>query len=157
MRRLNRRNIGIFSLGMLVCAAGMLIYSLFVKVRRPEPVVSIENRGEICFQVDDHGDMIASVAPEGCFSTTCTRQIQRVGKAVVDSRGFEIRFETRFLLAETSSFPLPCVENCMGGGTIEFNLGMLEVGDHDVWHGNEYLGKLKVFSGLPTPPQCFPE
>jgi hypothetical protein len=76
---------------------------------------------------------------------------------MVDRRGFEIRIETRFLLAETSRFPLPCVENCMGGGRIDFNLGVLEVGDHDLWHGDEFLGKLKVFSGLPTPRQCFQE
>ena len=157
MKSVNRKHVIVFMLGMLTFAIFMLVYSLFGKARRPEPLLVVENHGEICFQVDDHGDMIASVSPEGCFSTSCTRQVQTTGKVMVDRRDFEIRFETRFMLAETSRFPFPCIENCMGGGTIDFNLGVLEVGDHLLWLGDVSLGKLKVFSGLPTPRQCFPE
>jgi hypothetical protein len=157
MKRLNFRNIGVFMLGMLVFAIGSLFYSTFIDVKRPESAIVVENRGEMCFQIDDQGNMMASVKPEGCFSTTCTRPVQQVGKVMVDRRDFKIRFETRFVLAETSRFPLPCIENCAGGGRLDFNLGVLEVGDHSLWHGGIGIGKLKVFSGLPTPRQCFPE
>ena len=126
-------------------------------MKKPEPGVTIENRGEICFKAGDNGNMTASVSPEGCFSTTCTRQVQKVGIVTMDQGDFELKFETRFVLAEASRFPLPCIDNCVGGGTIDFDLGMLEVGDYSVWHGEERVGTLMVFSGLPTPWQCFPE
>ena len=155
VKHLNRKNIGIFVLGMLVFGIGMLLYSVFVGLKRPEPGLSVVNRGEICFRIDEQGDMLASVVPDGCYSTTCTRQVQQVGKVMLDRRGFEIKFETRFVLAETSRFPFPCIENCAGGGRIDFNLGMLDVGDYSLWHGEEEVGELMIFSGRPTPPQCF--
>jgi hypothetical protein len=152
-----RKNFVAFILGMLTLAVLALVYSTFVKLKKPDPGMTLENRGEICFRVDDQGGMLASVSPEGCFSTTCTRQVQKVGKVIIDHQHFELRFETRFVLAEASRFPLPCIDNCSGGGTIDFNLGMLEVGDYSVWHGEERVGTLMVFSGLPTPRQCFPK
>jgi hypothetical protein len=157
MRTVNRKTVVVFVLGMLTFAVGAVLFTVFLNPRRPEPPMVIENRGEICFQVDDDGDMIAAVSPEGCFSPGCTRQIQTVGKAVVDRWDFELSFETRFLLAETSRFPFPCIDECSGGGTIVFNLGMLDVGDYSVWLGDENIGKLMVFSGLPTPRQCLPK
>jgi hypothetical protein len=155
MKFLKRKNIICFVVGMLTFGVVAILYSIFIGVKTPEPGIIVENRGEICFRVDENGNMIASVSPEGCFSTTCTRQVQQVGKVVIDDRDFELRFETRFVLAEASRFPLPCIDNCSGGGRIDFNLGMLEVGDYFVWHGEERVGKLMVFSGLPTPQQCF--
>lgn len=157
MKPLNHKTIIVFALGMLTFAIVAVLYSIFVNVRRPEPGIIIENRGQICFRLDDVGDMIASVSPEGCFSTSCTRQVQTVGKATINKRDFELRLETRFVLAETSRFPLPCIDNCFGGGTIDFNLGMLDVGDYSIWLGDENIGNLMVFSGLPTPRQCLPE
>jgi hypothetical protein len=157
MKFLDRKSILFFALGMLTLGVIIVLYSVFFNVKTPEPGMTVENRGEICFRVDENGDMIASISPEGCFSTTCTRQVQKVGKVTIDHRDFELRFETRFVMAETSRFPLPCIDNCSGGGMIDFNLGMLEVGDYLVWHGEERVGKLMVFSGLPTPQQCFPE
>jgi hypothetical protein len=157
MKVMNLKTIVVFVLGMLTFAVVAVLFSLFVNVKRPEPGMIIENRGQICFRLNDVGDMIASVSPEGCFSTSCTRQVQKVGTTIVDKRGFELRFDARFVLAETSRFPLPCIDNCFGGGTIDFNLGMLDVGDYSVWLGDENIGKLMVFSGLPTPRQCLPE
>jgi hypothetical protein len=156
MKFLKRKNIICFVIGMLTFGVAVILYSIFIGVKTPEPGVTVENQGEICFWVDENGDMIASVSPEGCFSTTCTRQVQKVGKAVIDDRDFGLRFETRFVLAEASRFPLPCTDNCSGGGRIDFDLGLLEVGDYLVWHGEEKIGTLMVFSGLPTPKQCFP-
>jgi hypothetical protein len=157
MKTLDRKTLVIFVLGMLTFAFGAVLFTVFVNVKRPEPGMTIENRGEICFWLDEVGDMMASISPEGCFSTSCTHQVQKVGKAVVDKQDFELRFEALFVLAETSRFPLPCIDNCSGGGTIDFNLGMLEVGDYSVWLGDENIGKLLVLSGRPTPRQCLPE
>jgi hypothetical protein len=157
MKAVNRKTVVVFVLGMLTFAVGAVLYTVFLNVRRPEPAIIVENRGEICFQVDDVGEMIASVSPEGCFSPGCTHQIQTVGRVTVDRWGFELNFETRFVLAETSRFPFPCIDDCFGGGTINFNLGMLDVGDYSVWLGDENVGNLMVFSGLPTPRQCLPE
>jgi hypothetical protein len=151
------KTIVVFMLGMLTIAIGTVLYTVFLNPRRPQPVMTIENRGEICFRIDDVGDMIASVSPEGCFSPGCTQQVQKVGKAVVDRRNLELSFETLFVLAETSRFPFPCIDDCFGGGTIDFNLGMLDVGDYAVWLGDENIGKLMIFSGLPTPRQCLPK
>jgi hypothetical protein len=157
MKVVNRKTVVVFVLGMLTFAVGAVLYTVFLNPRRPQPVMTIENRGEICFQVDDIGDMIVSVSPEGCFSPGCTRQVQKVGKVVVDRWDFKLNFETSFVLAETSRFPFPCIDDCYGGGTIVFNLGMLDVGDYSVWLGDENIGKLMVFSGRPTPRQCLPE
>ena len=157
MKALNRKTVVVFVLGMLTFAVGAVLYTVFLNMRRPEPAMTIENRGEICFQVDNVGDMIASVSPKGCFPPGCTQQVQKVGKVVVDRWDFELNFETRFDLAETSRFPFPCSDSCSGGGTIVFNLDMLDVGDYSVWLGDENIGKLMVFSGRPTPRQCLPE
>ncbi len=157
MKVMSRKTLIAFVLGMLTFAVGAVLYTVFLNMRRPQPVITIENRGQICFRIDDDGDMIASVSPEGCYSTSCTRQVQKVGKAIIDRQDFEIWVETSFVLAETSRFPLPCIDNCSGGGTIDFNLGMLDVGDYSVWLGDENFGQLMVFSGRPTPQQCLPE
>ena len=157
MKPLNRKTILVFILGMLIFAVGAVLYTVFLNPRRPEPPIIVENLGEICFWVDDVGDMIASVSPEGCFSPGCTQQVQKVGRVVVDRWNFELHFETRFVLAETSRFPFPCIDECVGGGTINLHLGMLDVGDYSVRLGDENIGKLMVFSGLPTPRQCLPE
>jgi hypothetical protein len=142
---------------MLTFAVGSVLYTVFLNPRRPQPAMIVENLGEICFRIDDVGDMIASVSPKGCFSPGCTHQVQKVGKVVVDRWNFELSFETRFVLTETSRFPFPCMDDCSGGGTIDFNLGMLDVGDYSVRLGDENIGKLMVFSGLPTPRQCLPK
>lgn len=157
MKAVNRKTVIVFVLGMLTFAVGAVLYTVFLNPRRPEPPITVENRGEICFWIDDEGDMIASVSPEGCFSPGCTHQAQKVGRVIVDKWNFKLSFETTFVLTETSRFPFPCIDDCSGGGTINFNLGMLDVGDYSVWLGNENIGKLMVFSGLPTPRQCLPE
>lgn len=59
------------------------------------------------------------------------------------------------MLEETSRFPLPCIENCAGGGSVRFDLGELAVGDYEVRFRDEKVGDLMIFSGKPTPQQCF--
>lgn len=98
--------------------------------------------------------MQAAVSPFGCYSTTCTRQVSQAGSAVIDQDQFQIHIESKFVLADASRFPLPCTENCSGGGTVNFDLGELQVGQYEVWYGDDIAGELNVYSGLPTPRQC---
>jgi hypothetical protein len=143
-----------FLLGMLTLAVGYLLVSVFGGLRRPTPLGTIEDYEAICFRYDDQGSIQASISPKGCYSTSCTRQVSQAGSAVINQDQFHISFKSRFVLAETSRFLLPCTENCAGGGTIHFDLGPLQVGQYEVFYGDEFAGELKVFSGLPTPRQC---
>ena len=144
----------VFALGMLTLASGYLLLSVFGGLRRPTPAVIVEDYGSICFWYDDQGSIQASVSPKGCFSTTCTRRVSQAGSTVINQDQFQIFIKSRFVLAETSRFPLPCTENCSGGGTVHFDLGSLQVGQYKVFYGDEIAGELNVFSGLPTPRQC---
>ena len=144
----------VFVLGMLTLASGYLLLSVFGGLRRPTSLGTNEDYEEICFWYDDQGSMQASVSPKGCYSTTCTRRVSQAGSTVINQDQFQISIKSRFVLAETSRFPLPCTENCSGGGTVHFDLGSLQVGQYEVFYGDEIAGELNVFSGLPTPRQC---
>jgi len=154
MRQAGWKFITVFFLGMLTLAVIYLLINVFGGFRRPAPQGIVEDYDSICFWYDDQGSMQASISPAGCYSTTCTRQVSQVGSAVIDQDNFQIRLEARFVLGETSRFPLPCTENCSGGGTVILNLGPLQVGQYEVFYGDELAGELNVFSGLPTPRQC---
>lgn len=143
-----------FFLGMITLALGYLFVTVFGGIRRPQPMDIVEDYREMCFWYDEQGSMQASISPLGCFSPTCTRTVSQSGTALVDQDQFSIRVDAEFMLAETSRFPLPCVENCSGGGSLQLDLGELQVGQYEVWYGNERAGDLNVFSGLPTPRQC---
>jgi hypothetical protein len=144
----------VFILGMLTLVIGYLLLSVFGGFRRPSPAGIVEDYGSICFWYDDQGSMQASVSPKGCYSTTCTRQVSQTGSGMLDQDSFQIHIDSRFALAETSRWPLPCTENCSGGGTVNFELGPLKVGQYQVWFGDELAGEFNVYSGLPTPRQC---
>jgi hypothetical protein len=154
MKRQTIRVFLVFMLGMLTFAIGSFILSTFVFVERPTPAGIIEDWGQICFWPDVDG-INATISPKGCFSTTCTRPTLQAGTAVVDKQTRRIQLETRFLLVETSRFPLPCIENCAGGGTVQFVLGDLIPNDYEVWFRDKKVGELMIFSGRPTPRQCF--
>jgi len=143
-----------FFLGAITLAIGYLLATIFGGIRRPAPMDIVEDYREMCFWYDEQGTMQVSISPLGCFSPTCTRTVSQSGTALVDQDQFRILLEAEFMLAETSRFPLPCVENCSGGGSLQLDLGELQVGRYEVWYGNEQAGALDIFSGLPTPRQC---
>jgi hypothetical protein len=154
MKKISWKNILVFFLGMLVFAVGSFFVRTFIFVRRPSPPVGIiEDWKQICFW-PDAGGVYAAVSPKGCFSSTCTRPTYQMGTAIVDVKDYKIQLETRFVLVETSRFPLPCIDNCAGGGTVQFNLGPLIPNDYEVWFRDEKVGKLAVYSGRVTPRQC---
>ncbi len=148
------KNILVFFLGMTTFAIGSFIVSTFIFVERPTMDGIIEDWGQICFW-PDVGGIYAAVSPKGCFSTSCTRPTLRAGTAIVDKQEYKIQLETRFVLVETSRFPLPCTENCAGGGTVTFVLDDLIPNNYEVWFRDEKVGELMIFSGRPTPRQCF--
>lgn len=149
-----RRNIFMFILGMLTFAAGYFILTTFIFVQRPREEGIIEDWGQICFWQDVDG-LYAAVSPKGCFSTTCTAPRLQAGTALVGAQDYKIQIETRFVIAKTSRFPLPCTDNCSGGGTVQFKLDQLVPNDYEVWFRDERVGDLKIFSGRLTPRQCF--
>jgi hypothetical protein len=148
------KHILIFTFGMVTFALGSFIVSTFVFVKRPTPTGMIEDWERICFWPDVDG-IYAAVSPKGCYSTTCTIPKLQAGTAIVDTQAYRIELETRFVLEETSRFPLPCIENCAGGGHVTFVLGHLIPNDYDVWFRGEKVGELMIYSGRPTPRQCF--
>ena len=146
--------ISVFCLGMLTFAVGWFIVSTFIVGERPEPGGIIYDWERICFWPDADGIYVA-VSPKGCYSSSCTTPKLQAGTAIVDMQAFKIQLETRFVLAKASRFPLPCIENCAGGGTVQFVLGALIPNKYEVWFRDTKVGDLDIFSGRPTPRQCF--
>jgi hypothetical protein len=154
MRKTGWKYMLVFIFGMITFAVGYFLLNVFVGFRRPTPLGTVEDFETICFWYDDQGSIQASISPKGCYSTTCTRQVSKTGSAVLDQDSFKISLNASFVLAETSRFPLPCIENCAGGGMVNLNLGELQVGQYEVWFKDEIVGEFNIYSGLPTPRQC---
>lgn len=154
MKHPKLKNILVFFLGMATFAIGSFIVSTFIFVKRPTPAGVIYDYERICFWPDVDG-ITASVSPRGCYSTSCTSPKYQAGTAIVDRQEYKIHLETRFVLVEESRFPLPCTENCAGGGTVQFHLGHLIPNKYEVWFRDKKVGELDIFSGLPTSSQCF--
>jgi hypothetical protein len=154
MARPRVKNIFVFILGMLTFAVGYFLVTTFLIVDQPTQQGIIEDWGQICFWQQADG-LYSSVAPKGCYSSSCTLPKLQAGSAIVDLQNNRIQFETRFVLAKTSRFPLPCTEDCSGGGTVQFKLDNLIPNDYEVWFKGDKIGDLMIFSGRPTPRQCF--
>ena len=153
MARLNARTILVFILGMLTFAVGYFIATTFIFVERPTQDGIIEDWDQICFWQDVDGLYLA-ISPKGCYSTSCTRSKLQTGSAVVDLQHQEIQIDAHFVLLRTSRFPLPCIDNCFGGA-FQFKLQNLIPNEYEVWFKDEKAGDLMIFSGRPTPRQCF--
>jgi hypothetical protein len=154
MARYKEKNIFVFILGMITFALGSFIVTTFWKPEKPVQDGIIEDWGQICFWPDVDG-LYASISPKGCYSTTCTSPKLQSGTAIVDVQNRKIQLEAHFVLVKTSRFPLPCTDNCNGGGTVQFKLEPLLPENYEVWFKNEQVGKLMIFSGRPTPRQCY--
>ena len=148
------KSVLIFILGMITFAFGSFIVTTFLKPEKPIQDGIIEDWEQICFWSDVDG-LYAAVSPKGCYSTSCTRPKLQSGTAIVDIQNRNIQLETHFVLVNTSRFPLPCIDNCFGGGVVQFKFDPLIPNDYEVWFGNEKVGDLMIFSGRPTPRQCF--
>ncbi len=151
---MKKQRVVTFILGMLTFAVGSFLISTFIFVERPMPPGDITDWQQICFWPEADG-LYAAISPKGCYSTTCTRPVLQEGTAIVDMAARKIQLTSRFVLAKTSRFPLPCIENCAGGGTVHFVLEDLIPNDYEVWFRDEKVGMLKIYSGRPTPRQCF--
>ena len=147
------KSIFVFILGMLTFAVGYFILTTFIFVKRPDQSGIIEDWDQICFWQDREG-IYVMISPKGCYSTSCTSTKLQTSTAIVDLQNRKIQLDARFVLANTSRFPLPCVENCLGGN-VQFKLDQLIPNDYEVWFRDERVGDLKILSGRPTPRQCF--
>jgi hypothetical protein len=123
---------------------------------RPEEGIVVRERASVCFRQSPEAHILASVMPSDCYSMRCASPYRMSGTAVLDQRAFQIDFETTFKLRETKPFLVGCGPDCSGGGYLEFDLGVLEVGLYDVNLWSTYLGDLSVTSGLPWQDQCLP-
>lgn len=143
----------IFILGMLTFAVGSWLLSTFIFVERPVKNGVIEDWDQICFRQDQDG-IYVTISPKGCYSTSCTSPKLQASTAVIDLQNQKIQLDARFVLVKTSRFPLPCAENCLGGD-VQFKLDQLIPNDYEVWFRQDKVGEVKIFSGRPTPLQCF--
>jgi hypothetical protein len=153
MSKFGVKQIIIFILGMLTFAIGSWIISTFIFVERPYREGIIEDWDQICLWQDQDGIYVA-ISPKGCFSTTCTHPKLQASTAIVDLQNQKIQLDARFVLVKTSRFPLPCADNCLGGN-VQFKLNNLIPNDYEVLFGDEKVGEVNIFSGRPTPKQCF--
>jgi len=142
---------------LLLSAFALLLGACGILFRHPEQGIVVRERAEVCFRLSSEAaHVLASVTPSDCYSMRCTVPYQMAGTAVLDQRAFRLEFETTFRLSESRPFLLGCGRDCAGGGSLEFDLGMLEVGLYRVFLWDSYLGDLSVTSGLPWRDQCLP-
>ena len=153
MSRWKARTILAFILGMLSFAIGAWLWSTFIFVERPSKSGMVEDWDQICFWQEQDG-MYVVISPQGCYSPSCTSTKLQVSTAVIDLQNQKIQLDARFILTETSRFPLPCVDNCLGGN-VQFKMNDVVPNDYSVWFGEDRVGDVKIFSGRPTPRQCF--
>ena len=153
MSKFRLNQIIIFILGMMTFAIGSWFISTFIFVERPDKNSTIEDWDQICFRQDPDG-IYVTISPQGCYSTSCTSPKLQSSTAVIDLQNQKIRLDASFLLVKTSRFPLPCIENCLGGN-VQFKLDQLIPNDYEVWFRQDKVGEVKIFSGRPTPRQCF--
>ena len=153
MLKFRARYAFIFILGMLTFAIGYWSLSTFVIAERPVQDGIIEDWDQICFWQDLDG-IYTSISPKGCYSTSCTSAKFQTSTAVIDLQNQQIQLDARFGLVKTSRFPLPCTENCLGGN-LQFKIEGLVPNDYEVWFRQDKVGEVKIFSGRPTPRQCF--
>jgi hypothetical protein len=81
--------------------------------------------------------------------------VQKTGKLLIDQENRSIHFEASWVLSETSGFPFGCSDDCMGGGTLDFYLDEIEVGDWTVFFGDDEIGSVIIPSGRLIEHQCF--
>ena len=143
-----------FALGMLAFALGAFIVTTFFLPTGPEQGGIIQDWGEICIW-QDVGGITLTISPRGCYSSTCTQIKQQTGSAVIDLQNQKIILNARFVLVETSRFPLRCTGDCFGGGRVQFSFTQLIPNDYTLWYVDQEVGLVNIFSGRTTPRQCF--
>lgn len=143
----------VFILGMLTFAVGSWFLSTFVFVQRPVKIGLIDDWDQICLW-QDQGGIFVAISPRGCYSTSCTSPKLQTSTAIVDLQNQTIQLGAHFVLNATSRFPLPCIENC-AGGDVQFRLDPLIPNDYQILFRGDKVGEVSIFSGRPTPKQCF--
>jgi len=153
MTQIRVKGIFVFILGMVTFAVGYFILTTFIFVKRPDQSGIIEDWDQICFW-QDQDDIYVMISPKGCYSISCTNPKLQTSTAIVDLQNRTIQLDAHFVLSETSRFPLPCIDNCIGGD-VQFRLNPLIPNDYQVLFRGNKVGELKIYSGRSTPRQCF--
>jgi len=138
---------------MLTFALVAWIVWAFFLVEHPEKQGIIEDWDQICVWQDQDG-IYFSISPQGCFSSNCTIVGLQTSSAVVDLQNRVIEIDARFVLTKISRSLLHCMRNCTGGN-VQLKLSGLIPNDYQLRFREERVGELKIFSGRPTPHQCF--
>jgi hypothetical protein len=152
--KLNTKTMIAFGLGFLTFALAAFLVKVFLPTKIPDKDGIIEDWGQICLWQDVDG-IYLSISPLGCYSSNCTEIKQHAGTAVIDLHNQEILLDAIFVLKQRSPWPLPCVENCSGGGLILFKFEQLVPKDYRLNYKGEVIGEVNIFSGRATPRQCF--
>lgn len=106
----------------------------------PPDAIIVENKGQLCFTINS---MIVQgyFRPQGCFSSSCTRTLERTVTTRIFPEKSMIVFYARVVL-EPPSGRFLCTTDCNGAGTVPFSVGWLDSGSYSIWLGNDSLGVL---------------
>ncbi len=125
---------------------------------RQGPLPVIVNSGIVCFRPSTIPNELLAYITAGCFSSSCTRVLEKSGDAHLDTRQSVIQFSTRFVLQRLDFPPgsRGCTADCGGGGMLEFNLMDVPPGTYEARLGAKSVGKLSVPLQIATDQQvCF--
>jgi hypothetical protein len=158
------KNIPVTALTILALA--LIVLTLWAtRASRSEPTfpslpggaIVVENSGQICFRpCDECRTLQATFRPAGCFSSSCTRDVQQFGDVRVDQESFKIQFRTRFVAIDPLGPGVhACTADCYKPST-EFWIGHVRVGTYSIWLGEKEVGELPVPPvSLTGKPICF--
>lgn len=135
-----------------VCA--LMLNSCAAILGRPEPGIIERERVLVCFRQSEQGHAVVTIRPDACHSMRCAHPEEVSGTALLDRREFRIDFDPYFHFTESKPLFFPCADDCAGAGTLQFDLGVLDVGLYQVHVRDHYLGDLSVTSGLAWVDQC---
>lgn len=112
-----------------------------------EGAVVQENKGRVCFRNLEYSMLQGIIQPQGCYSSSCTDQIQQVGAVTISDQN-KIQIQSRFVIARNGG--LICTADCGGGGYVEFDIDQIEQGIYSVWLGEMKLGDIEIPPRYPS-------
>ena len=121
---------------LLFALAGVLLAS-------PSYSQLLVNKAHICFDNKGARGLISGhVAPIGCFSSSCTRVVERHVTLGVNADTGVITVETRIHLKHTGA--KVCTRDCGGGGRSTFDYRFFPPRVYKVMLGGKHVGDLDL-------------
>ena len=107
----------------------------------------IENRASVCFDSKGSRGLVSGrIRPLGCFSSSCTRTVERRFSISANIRSGEIRITSRFVLENNGN--KICTSDCGGGGSVIFDLRHIHERRYKVLLGVVQIGELDLTKPL---------